>query len=203
MHLPCICALRWRKSVHARRLARKEAVGFVLIYQRFAAALVAVRPFEARGPRRRGGRLVRRAGNRRHAYVRRTNRNALRMSPKGVWGRNPIGSFVGLLDGLASNVGDIAATDAEVAQFAVRHAAEFVDGLTVLAPVVERACEVHFEPLSWVCSRSPLSGSGFDLMTRNIRAIGRNYRDNAVWHPCTERMSSNNFDEILVKIRAF
>jgi hypothetical protein len=49
----------------------------------------------------------------------------------------------GLLHGLTGNVCDIAAADAEVAEFAVAHAAEFIDGLTILAPVVERTGEVH------------------------------------------------------------
>ena len=48
-----------------------------------------------------------------------------------------------LLDCLAGNVLDVAAADAEVIQFAVGHAAEFVAGLTVLAPIVERASNVH------------------------------------------------------------
>ena len=38
-------------------------------------------------------------------------------------------------------------TDAEIAEFAVAHAAEFGDGLTILAPVVERTRNVHDVPL--------------------------------------------------------
>ena len=49
---------------------------------------------------------------------------------------------------LASNAIDVRTVDAEIVQFAVGHAAEFGNGLTVLAPVVERACKVHFNPLS-------------------------------------------------------
>ena len=62
-----------------------------------------------------------------------------------------------LLDGLTCNVRDVAAADAEVAQLTVAHAAEFVAGLTILAPIVERTCEVHDPILSRVvCQRSSL-----------------------------------------------
>jgi len=44
---------------------------------------------------------------------------------------------------LASDAMDVRAVDAEVVQFAVGHAAEFSNGLTILAPVVERACQVR------------------------------------------------------------
>ena len=64
---------------------------------------------------------------------------------------------------------DVGAIDAEIVQFAVAHAAEFGNRLTVLAPVVERACDVHFEVLPEVrVSRLPLSGAGLDLMVLNI-----------------------------------
>jgi hypothetical protein len=53
------------------------------------------------------------------------------------------GGPFGLLCSLAGDERDVAAADAEVAQLTVGHAAEFADGLTVLAPVVERACQVH------------------------------------------------------------
>ena len=46
---------------------------------------------------------------------------------------------------------DVRTVDAEVVQFAVAHAAEFGNRLTVLAPVVERASDVHFGPLSRAC----------------------------------------------------
>ena len=46
-------------------------------------------------------------------------------------------------DGVACNATDVAAADAEIGQFAVGHAAEFGDCLTVAAPVVQRACDVH------------------------------------------------------------
>ena len=51
-------------------------------------------------------------------------------------------------DRSARNAADVSAVDAEVLQFAAGHAAEFVNGLTILAPVVERACYVHDNPLS-------------------------------------------------------
>lgn len=51
-------------------------------------------------------------------------------------------------DRLAGNAVDVGAIDTEVLQFARAHAAEFGDGLTVLAPVVEGACYVHDDPLS-------------------------------------------------------
>ena len=51
-------------------------------------------------------------------------------------------------DGGAGDGLDFRALDAEVAQFARAHAVEFVDGLTVLAPIVEGTCHVHDDPLS-------------------------------------------------------
>jgi hypothetical protein len=48
----------------------------------------------------------------------------------------------------ASNAMDVRTVDTEVMQFAVGHAAEFSNGLTILAPVIERAREVHVNPLS-------------------------------------------------------
>ena len=68
-----------------------------------------------------------------------------------------------LLDGLTCNVLDVAAADAEVAQFPDAHAAEFVAGLTILAPIVERACEVHDPILSRVvCQRLSLGWPSSD-----------------------------------------
>ena len=52
--------------------------------------------------------------------------------------------------GTAGNSFDFRAGDAHVSQFTARHASEFVDGLTVLAPIVEGACYVHFLRLSEV-----------------------------------------------------
>lgn len=76
-----------------------------------------------------------------------TKKNARRIEPGGVWQlrirpEKPAGCGE-LLDCLAGNVLDVAAADTEVVQFAVAHAAKFVAGLTVLAPIVERASNVH------------------------------------------------------------
>ena len=51
-------------------------------------------------------------------------------------------------DRVPRDAADVFAANAEIAQFTIRHAAEFVDGLTILAPVVEGACYVHDDPLS-------------------------------------------------------
>ena len=51
-------------------------------------------------------------------------------------------------DGCSGDRLDFRTLDAEIAQFACRHAVEFVDGLTVLAPIVEGTCHVHDDPLS-------------------------------------------------------
>ena len=45
--------------------------------------------------------------------------------------------------GFASYAMDVRTIDTEVVQFAGAHAAEFGNGLTILAPVVKRACQVH------------------------------------------------------------
>jgi hypothetical protein len=51
-------------------------------------------------------------------------------------------------DRCAGNAADVGAVDAEVLQFAAGHTAKFGNGLTELAPIVERACYVHGKPLS-------------------------------------------------------
>jgi hypothetical protein len=51
-------------------------------------------------------------------------------------------------DRLASNAMDVGTIDTEILQFARAHAAKFGNGLTILAPVIERACYVHDDPLS-------------------------------------------------------
>jgi len=45
--------------------------------------------------------------------------------------------------GCLGNATNVGAIDAEIVQFAVAHAAELGDCLTVLAPIVEGACYVH------------------------------------------------------------
>jgi len=42
-----------------------------------------------------------------------------------------------------SNATNVGAANAEIAQFAIAHAVKFSYGLTILAPVVQRACNVH------------------------------------------------------------
>lgn len=68
---------------------------------------------------------------------------------------------------LTGNAMDVRTVDAEIVQFAVGHTAEFRDGLTILAPVIERAREVHIKPLSegFICQQPPI-GADFYLMTR-------------------------------------
>ena len=48
----------------------------------------------------------------------------------------------------AGNAADVDPIDTEVFQLAAGHATKFVNGLTEPAPVVERACYVHDNPLS-------------------------------------------------------
>jgi hypothetical protein len=48
-----------------------------------------------------------------------------------------------LADSLARYVGDLGTVDAEIGEFAVGHAAEFIDGLTVFAPIGEGAGDIH------------------------------------------------------------
>jgi hypothetical protein len=48
----------------------------------------------------------------------------------------------------AGNTMDVGTIDAEVSQFAARHAAKFGNRLTILAPVVKGAGDVHNDPLS-------------------------------------------------------
>ena len=69
-------------------------------------------------------------------------------------------------DRCAGNAADVGSVDAEVLQFAAGHAAEFGDGLMELAPVVERACYVHDNPLpeGYVTSAT-LFSSGVVSMT--------------------------------------
>lgn len=43
---------------------------------------------------------------------------------------------------------DVGAGNAEILQFAARHAAEFGDGLAILDPVVEATCNAYDSPLS-------------------------------------------------------
>lgn len=60
----------------------------------------------------------------------------------------PSGARQSEADGGAGDGLDFRPVDAEIAQFARAHAVEFVDGLTVLAPIIEGTCHVHDDPLS-------------------------------------------------------
>ncbi len=61
--------------------------------------------------------------------------------------------------GGACDATDVLTANAEVTQFAVGHAAEFGYGLTILAPVGERACNVHCHlPLRAVQRFRPVLG---------------------------------------------
>lgn len=46
-------------------------------------------------------------------------------------------------DGLTRNPADIALGDAEIVEFARCHTAQFGNRLTIPAPIVESACDVH------------------------------------------------------------
>ncbi len=46
-------------------------------------------------------------------------------------------------DSSPSNAGDVSACDTKIVKFARGHAAQLGDRLTILAPIVERACYVH------------------------------------------------------------
>ncbi len=83
------------------------------------------------------------------------------------------GCAIVLLNGLAGNVGDIATTDAEVVQFAVAHAAEFIAGLAILAPVIERASEVH-DPDPFEVILPALVLAGLHLMVELYAAVPKN-----------------------------
>ena len=64
-------------------------------------------------------------------------------------GRSPIAVVDWVLaDSLTGHGANVLTGDAEVGEFAVRHAAEFGDGLAILDPAVVGACDVHFGFLS-------------------------------------------------------
>jgi hypothetical protein len=68
-------------------------------------------------------------------------------------------------DGSPGNPADVGASDTEVLKFAAGHAAEFVDCLTELDPVVKGACNVHDNPLSKALTLATLLGSGVVSMS--------------------------------------
>jgi hypothetical protein len=105
--------------------------------------------------------------------------------PEGVLLNAVVGEKLrSLPDGLTSDVGNVGAADAEVVELAVAHTAEFVAGLTILAPIVERTCEVH-DPIPFLgsCQRF-VSLAGRHLMVGNIIDLSAEYRDDAASHPC-------------------
>jgi hypothetical protein len=80
-------------------------------------------------------------------------------------------------------------------QFAVGHAAEFRDGLTILAPVIERAREVHVKPLSegFICQQPPI-GADLYLMTRIYVAARKTKTAKFSDHPCKACIAQRVFD---------
>ncbi|KKZ89403.1 hypothetical protein RPHASCH2410_CH02040 [Rhizobium phaseoli Ch24-10] len=70
-------------------------------------------------------------------------------------------------------------------QFAVGHAAEFGDRLTILAPVVERASDVHVKSLSegLICQQPPI-GADLYLMTGIYVAVRRRKTAKFSGHLC-------------------
>mgnify|MGYP000874971626 CR=1 FL=1 len=68
----------------------------------------------------------------------------------GVWAFESDCTVLLLADCGAGNAGDLAAINTEIVQFTGAHAAQFVDGLTIFAPVVKAACYVHDMTLSEV-----------------------------------------------------
>ena len=85
----------------------------------------------------------------------------------------------------AGDAMDVRTVDAEVMQFAVGHAAEFGDRLTILAPVVERASDVHVKPLSegLICQQPPI-GADLYLMTGIYVAVRRRKTAKISGHLC-------------------
>ena len=92
-------------------------------------------------------------------------------------------------DCCASNATDVLTANAEVCQFAVAHAAQFSYGLTVLAPVVQRASDVHDRVLRFVSERR-LGRRCFDFLRPNIIGLGETKTDNEVCHLCIQRIAT-------------
>jgi hypothetical protein len=71
-----------------------------------------------------------------------------------------------LASGSAGYATDVAAIDAKIIEFAIAHAAKLGDCLTILAPIVESACYVHDNPLSWAFeAQLPEFGASVASMT--------------------------------------
>ena len=84
----------------------------------------------------------------------------------------------------ACNAADVAAADAKVVQFAVAHAAQFSYGLTILAPVVQRASDVHDRFLLVICAAWDRRSTHF--LKPNIIGLVKTKTDNGVCHLCTQ-----------------
>lgn len=81
------------------------------------------------------------------------------------------------------NAADVCAADAEVVEFAVAHAAEFVDGFAILAPAAEFLCDVHGRVPFKALASSPF-GADFNLMTANICCVAKSNSAYSVCHLC-------------------
>ena len=92
---------------------------------------------------------------------------------------------------------DVRTVDTEVVQFAVAHAAEFGNGLTILAPVIERASDVHVKPLSegLICQQ-PLIGADLYLMTGIYVAAQKSKIAKFSDHLCRLRNARGLFDKV-------
>ncbi|MGZ2423975.1 hypothetical protein ACVIRM_002937 [Rhizobium laguerreae] len=96
---------------------------------------------------------------------------------------------------LTGNAMDVRTIDAEIVQFAVGHAAEFRDGLTILAPVIERAREVHVKPLSeGFIRQQPPIGADLYLMTGIYVATRKTKTDKFSDHLCDPCNAQRIFD---------
>ena len=90
------------------------------------------------------GRHVVRRGSCLTQNARRTNRNSALSPGRRLDDRLVPGSVgAGSVAGATGDEGDIAAGDAEVVEFAFRHAGQFVDRVAVVAPVLVSLTEVH------------------------------------------------------------
>jgi len=94
---------------------------------------------------RNGSKVIDRAAN---AKKTRKKERPPRLSATGVVRLSRLAKPIRLLaaGGFAGNAMNVGTVDAEVVQLAGGHAAEFGNGLTILAPVIERAGQVHCSP---------------------------------------------------------
>jgi hypothetical protein len=66
-----------------------------------------------------------------------------RQSITAAYGRRRMPQRISELDGCAGDAGNVGALDADIREFAIRHASQFIAGLAILAPLRERTCDVH------------------------------------------------------------